>query len=250
MISTEKRAQIKAYHDIGMAQKTIAERLGVSQSCVSKTIRRIKETGIFSSRPRGHRPRITSKRTDHIIRRHVLKIPTISSREIKSSLTGALDKVPSTRTIRRRRRRHDEFRLKSYKPAQRPRLSKKNIADRMRFATATRHWDAAKWRKVMFSDESTILQFKNYSTSIRRPANKRYDQRYVVLTVKRPTSVMVWGSITAKGRAGLEIIPVNTTVNAAKYLTIVQEKLPVWMPLHETTIFQQDGAPCHTARSV
>ena len=175
MISREKRAQIKAYHDIGMAQTTIAERLGVSQSCVSKTIRRIQETGDFSSRPRGHRPRVTSERTDNIIRRNVLKTPTISSREIKSSLIGILDNVPSTRTIRRRL--HDDFHLKAYKPAQRPRLSKKNIADRLQFAKATRHWDAARWRKVMFSDESTILQFKNYSSSIKRPANKRYDQR-------------------------------------------------------------------------
>ena len=190
-ISSEKRAQIKAYHDIGMEQKAIAARLGVSQSCVSKTLRRIQETGNFSSRKRGRPSRVTSKRTDQLIRRCVVKTPTISSTEIRSSLAG-LDKVPSARTIRRRL--SDEFRLKAYKPARRPRLSKKNIADRLRSAKATRHWDAAKWRKVMFSDESTILQFKNYSNSVRRPEKTRYQQRYVVPTVKRPTSVMVFGA--------------------------------------------------------
>ena len=158
----QRAYQIKAYHDIGMEQKAIAAQLGVSQSCVSKTHRCIPQTGNFSSRKRSRLSRVTSKRTDQLRRRCFLKIPTISSTEIRFSLAW-LDKVPSARTLPRRH--SDEFRLKAYKPVRRPRLPKKNIPDRLRFAEATRHWDVAKRRKVMFSDESTILQFENFKFS-------------------------------------------------------------------------------------
>ena len=158
----QRAYQIKAYHDIGMEQKAIAAQLGVSQSCVSKTHRCIPQTGNFSSMKRSRLSRVTSKRTDQLRRRCFLKIPTISSTEIRFSLAW-LDKVPSARTLPRRH--SDEFRLKAYKPVRRPRLPKKNIPDRLRFAEATRHWDVAKRRKVMFSDESTILQFENFKFS-------------------------------------------------------------------------------------
>ena len=63
---------------------------------------------------------------------------------------------------------------------------------------------------------------------------------------------MIWGGggITATGRCGLHFVPPKETINAAKYLQIIQEKVPQFMFLKNTTILQQDGAPCHSAKSV
>jgi len=61
---------------------------------------------------------------------------------------------------------------------------------------------------------------------------------------------MIWGSLSAQGRSSLWFIPPNTTINGNVYLTILQEKLPVFMQLSSTNIFQHDGAPCHRTKKV
>jgi hypothetical protein len=58
---------------------------------------------------------------------------------------------------------------------------------------------------------------------------------------------MIWGAMSAFGRAGLWFMPPNSTINGTAYLQILQEKLPTFMSVHGTHYFQQDGAPCHGA---
>ena len=102
----------------------------------------------------------------------------------------------------------------------------------------------------MFSDESTVRQFHYHHTRVRRPVGQRYNSRYTVATVKHPLSIMFWGSISCQGRGGLLIMPRKTTINAATYLRILQQKLPLFMRMRNCTVFQHDGAPCHTAKIV
>lgn len=68
--------------------------------------------------------------------------------------------------------------------------------------------------------------------------------------MKLPQKIMVWGSFSAKGKGGLYFMKPNEMVNAKKYIEILESKLPTTMTIHRTTIFQQDGAPCHTAKVV
>jgi hypothetical protein len=68
-------------------------------------------------------------------------------------------------------------------------------------------------------------------------------------TVKFPKGVMIWG-ISAKGLGNFEFI--DGIVNAEKYQKILTNGLlPSINKLHaeENSIFQQDGASCHTAKS-
>ena len=37
-------------------------------------------------------------------------------------------------------------------------------------------------------------------------------------------------------------------MNGQKYLNLMKEKLQLHMPVHECTIFMQDGAPCHRSK--
>ena len=246
-LTSEQRAQIEVLSNENLPQRAIAARLGIAQSTVSATIHRIGETQSYQSRTRSGRPRATTKRTDLMIRRAVVIQPTASSVSIRASL-GGLPVRPSARTIRRRLQK--DLGLKSYKAARKPRFSKKNIADRLAFALRYADWTAADWAKVMFSDETNISQFQYSANTIRRPPNSRYKARYVLPTVKHPITIMIWGSITARGRAGLWFLPPKTTMNATRYLDLLTEKLPDWMQRRQTSIFQQDGAPCHTAKCV
>jgi len=120
----------------------------------------------------------------------------------------------------------------------------------MTFCNQYKRWTVDQWNKVLFSDESTFSQFSSYVCHVRRPVNTRYKARYVVPTVKQAPTVMIWGSFRGNGCGGLWFLPKNTTINGAVYLSILQEKLMPHMNIHNCSIFQQDGAPCHRTAAV
>jgi len=64
---------------------------------------------------------------------------------------------------------------------------------------------------------------------------------------------MVWGCFSYKGVGRLFIVPKGTTVNPQVYKTILEKRmLPSARDLYPDNeyIFQDDGAPCHRAKSV
>jgi transposase len=253
-IPNEKRAQIQILYDQNMSQRKIAAILKVSQSAVSRAIARMKQLGTTKSRKRTGRPRRTSASTDRMIRRSAVAHPTWSSSHIRAAvrspvITGTPVRPPvSTRTVRRRLL--VDFKLPSRRPAKKAKLSKKNIKDRLAFCTKYKNWTKADWMKVMFSDESTFTQFYSACRYVRRPANQRYNMRYVVPTVKQAPTTMVWGSFCGSGRGGIWFMPKNTTINGQVYLSILQDKLETHMGILNCTTFQHDGAPCHRAATV
>lgn len=245
-ICPKVRDQMHEMYIRGYTMTAIGIILGVSQSTVSRSIKRKKEQGHSKSRMRVGRPRASTRRADLFMKKYIKIHPHASSSEVRANLPNAGN--ISKRTIRRRLSK--EFGLKSYKPARKPLLSEKNIKDRKAFCEKYKHWTPQQWENVMFSDESMICQFANYTNYVRRPAGMRYDPKYTIATVKNPPKVMVWGAISANGRCGLSFLPPKTIMNGQKYLEILKEKLPAFMEIKNTTIFQQDGAPCHTCKSV
>ena len=167
--------------------------------------------------------------------------------EIRANLpqTGS---VPSVTTIKYRLLR--KYELRSFKPATKPLLSRKNIKDRIRFCKQFKNWTADDWSEVMFSDETIISQFRTFRLHVRRPVKQRFNPRYVTSSVRSSPKVMIWGAITANGRAGLHFVPSGKTVDAESYLKIIKEKVPPFMAIRNTTVFQQDGAPAHRAKAV
>ena len=85
---------------------------------------------------------------------------------------------------------------------------------------------------------------------VRRPPGARFDSRYVIPTVKHSSSVMIWGNFSASGLGNLWFLPTNSTMNAARYLGVLQERLKPIMRNRQATIFMHDSAPCHQAKSV
>jgi transposase len=243
----EKRAQIVALHSLGLSNRAISSHLSVPRSTVGYTLQRdAMQQGAnqFHSLKRSGRPRASSTQTDRLIRRQAILNPTIAASEISVSLPDEL----SVRTIQRRLQR--ESGLNVCRPALKPTLSAKNIRDRLNFATTHAHWGVDEWRNVQFSDETLISQFKSYKPHVRRPRGQRNNPKYIIPTAKNPPKVMIWGSIAASGRGGLFMLPANTTMKSQNYLELLQDKLPQWMALRHTNVFQQDGAPCHTAKIV
>ena len=77
-----------------------------------------------------------------------------------------------------------------------------------------------------------------------------YQAKFLRPTMKHPAKLMVWGSI-GNGKLGrLHILPRNTRMNSDLYQDILRKHLRPSMTMTGTTIFQQDGATCHTSRQM
>ena len=59
---------------------------------------------------------------------------------------------------------------------------------------------------------------------------------------------MVWGSFGYGGLGDLVFLPSNDTVNKEAYYTLLNLHLESSFEKTQTSIFQQDGAPAHTAK--
>ena len=121
---------------------------------------------------------------------------------------------------------------------------------RLSFAKRHADWAVDDWKRVLFSDETTLQQFVSRKKFVRRPSGKRFDERYTQQSMKHPPSVMIWGAMSWKGNAGLFFLPKGTTMNGDRYLDLLKEKLQLHMEVHECSIFMQDGASCHRSRIV
>ena len=89
------------------------------------------------------------------------------------------------------------------------------------------------WQKVMSSDESTFLQFASNKPFVRRPhGSSPADSRYLQPTVKHPPSVMVWGCFSSQGRGGLYFLPKGQTMNASRYISVLDDHLRIGFHEH------------------
>jgi transposase len=135
--------------------------------------------------------------------------------------------------------------------ALKPLLTEKMKKKRLAFCKKYKHWTAADWESVMYSDESTFRVIRATRILVRRPiGSNRYSSKFTVKTVKHPDSVMVWGCFSAAGRGGLYFLPKNSTMNSETYEKVLEDHLIPFMQIHGTTRFLQDGAPCHASKRI
>lgn len=106
--------------------------------------------------------------------------------------------------------------------------------------------------QVCFSDESSFEILAKKSQFVRRRPGEKYHPDCIVPTVKHPTKVMIWSVISGKGTGRLYVV--QGTMRQDQYKEVLQRRLLPqlrdWFPNGESFVFMQDGAPCHTARSV
>ena len=123
--------------------------------------------------------------------------------------------------------------------------------NRVQFAKKYGVWDEEKWMTVLWSDESTFMVTCNRDCNVyRRRSSDPLDPRYPCATVKHPDSSMVWGAFTGLGKAQLHVFHNKEKVNQYNYLELLCDILPQAFDDTNATVFQQDGAKPHTARSV
>jgi len=108
------------------------------------------------------------------------------------------------------------------------------------------------WNKVIWSDETRISAFGSDGIRyVRQRPGEDCLPECLTSTMKHPLSVMIWDCMSRKGVGRIQVL--EGTVNASRYIKEVLE--PKMLPSTRDLfggcgdyIFQQDAAPCHTAR--
>ncbi len=114
------RAQIVTLHGEGYTERDISAKLRYSKTAVHNAIVKFNTDGTFRDSKRSGRPRKTTLRDDHAMRRIVVCSPMSSCKKIRAALRLKGTEI-SLSTVSRRLSK--EFGLKSRKPARKPRLT-------------------------------------------------------------------------------------------------------------------------------
>ncbi|RXN12061.1 transposase-like protein [Labeo rohita] len=215
----ETHAAIIALHKNGFTGKDIVATKIAPKSTIYRIIKNFKERGSILVKKASGRPRKSSKRQDHLLKRIQLRDRSTTSAELAQEWQQA-GVSASARTVRRRLL---EDGLVSRRAAKKPLLSKKNIRDRLIFCKKYGEWTAEDWGKVIFSDEASFRLFgASGKRFVQRRKGERYHQTCVMPTVKHPETIHVWGCFSSKGVGLLTILPKNTAMNKEWYQNTLQ----------------------------
>ena len=146
-----------------------------------------------------------------------------------------------------------ELKLPSRIAAKKPFLTPDQKARRLAWALRHRGWSRVKWARVLWSDETHCEQWQGSQQSkrVRRSSSmSRYDPKFVLRSVKFPPKLMIWGSFGNSRLGDLYFVEANAKMNAQMYKTVLQRHLKKSMEKTGCSIFMQDGAPCHKAKTI
>uniref|UniRef100_A0A9J7WV26 HTH cro/C1-type domain-containing protein n=2 Tax=Cyprinus carpio carpio TaxID=630221 RepID=A0A9J7WV26_CYPCA len=227
-LTAVQKAIIDTLKREGKTQKEISERIGCSQSAVSRHL-----SGKSVGRKKCGKKRCTTRRGDRTLRKIVEKDRFQTLGDLRKQWTESGVET-SRATVHRR-----------------VLLKQKQRQKRLTWATEKQHWTVAQWSKVLFSDENKFcMSFGNQGARVWRKTGEKEMPKCLKSSVKYPQSVMVWGAMSAAGVGPLCFI--KGRVNAASYQEILEHfMLPSAEKLYgdEDFVFQHDLAPAHSAKT-
>ncbi|KAK3559329.1 hypothetical protein QTP86_012759 [Hemibagrus guttatus] len=205
------RRKIVEQYQKGVSQRKIAKSLKLSSSStVHNIIQRFRESGTISVRKGQGRKTILDARDLRALRQHCITHRNATVMEITTWAQEYFQKTLSVNTIHRAIRR---CRLKLYRSKKKPYLNM--IQKRRRFLWAKAHlkWTVAKWKTVLWSDESKFeVLFGKLGRHVIRTKEDKDNPSCYQRSVQKPASLMVWGCMSACGRGSLHIW--KGTINA------------------------------------
>ena len=162
--------------------------------------------------------------------------------------------------------RQSEAGLGSYVAAQKPGLSAEQMDARLHWALRYKDWTIEDWKKVIWSDESSLWMGANSCRQwVIRPPEERLNPKYVKRTFKNAhVKVMVWACFSGE-RLGPLIVCDEGGIGANEYMDILYDGLfslvddllqppedpdTIQVANEQTFLFMQDNAKVHKATEV
>ncbi|KAK3523520.1 hypothetical protein QTP70_001888 [Hemibagrus guttatus] len=204
------RRKIVEQYQKGVSQRKIAKSLKLSSSTMHNIIQRFRESGTISVRKDQGRKTILDARDLRALRQHCITYRNATVMEIITWAQEYFQKTLSVNTIHRAIRC---CQLKLYRSKKKPYLNM--IQKRRRFLWAKAHlkWTVAKWKTVLWSDESKFeVLFGKLGRHVIRTKEDKDKPSCYQHSVQKPASLMVWGCMSACGMGSLHIW--KGTINA------------------------------------
>jgi transposase len=219
--------------------REISKRTGVPLRSCERYVSSLKKTGKIIIGKRPGRPRKLTPKKRRQIGMIVKHNHFTTAGEMKAQLEEKFSEIEvSERTIRREL---NNIGFVSIRPRRVPLLTQKAKENRLNWALNHVNFN---WKKVVFSDETTIQMFCNTIPAWSRNAKP------IAPMVKHPFKVHVWGAISVKGKIGMHMFTEN--LDRHLYRQILNEHLyDNANAIHgRRWVFQQDNDPKHTSRDV
>lgn len=228
--------------------KEIAKTVQVSLASIYNIQNKLQKKIPLKPKHRTKKARKTTEAEDRIIMRVIKENRKCSRKEICSLLLSYGIQI-SMCTLTRRLK---QFGYGFHRNTKKFLLTAKMIQKRKQWLRKHKSWKQQQWNLCVFSDEATVELGMDRKKQCIRKIGEKYNIKCIHQRVKFPVKVMVWSYITSRGLG--PIVIVDGMVNADKYIQILEAYLFSSVHLHfkrsEKWIFQQDSAPCHTAKKV
>ena len=176
-------AQIVAFHKNGLSHCQISKQLSITTSSIQRAITKFKNEGIYGNRKKSGRPRKTTSADDTSMKHTVAQSPASLCKKIRSHLLLKGTNV-SISTVSHQLSK--EFGLKSYKPAKKTQLTSQMKKKKLEFAKKYINWNIKDWKKVLFSEKSSLQQFTVRKNHVHQSVGERFNEKYTISTIKHP----------------------------------------------------------------
>lgn len=239
----EKVFIIKNYDSMSVGR--ISQLLNRSRSTVYFFHKKwIRTKSFANSKGIGRSPALTS--------REVKRLEAFIKRKPLSSLSKIKEELNFRCHIMTISRRLKKLGFKSCRYLHKPKISAANIEKRLEFARKYSHWTTRQWKKVLFTDESSVELWKVYQRRIWRkpgealkpgnflPVKQKFGKRYLKM----------WSSLSYNGVGKLVFL--QGRWNRHVYKDILSENLKEEGErlIGRDFQFQDDNDPVHKAKIV
>jgi transposase len=246
-VSLEHKAEIVVYYKTGSTQSELAKKYSISQSCVSKIVKRHAERGSSKRKVGSGRNPLLSEAKLKYIKTIIKREPKLGSTKLKNILQEKKKIKVSSRTLRRNL---CTVGLPGRVACSKPYLTKEHIRCRFEHAKVWIYHSQKFWDQVIYSDETKINLFgSDGRVYVRREPGTRYEMKHLNPTVKHGGgSIMVWGCFSSTGVGVITII--EGIMDSIKYTRIIDSCLSQSasrLGLQSYT-FQQDNDTKHRSK--
>jgi len=237
------------------SNRDIATSLGLKKSTVAYAAATARRSGGPAQKETRGRPKLLSERELRGLRRVVQDNPFASMAEIAETVNTERAKTvggPASRpvSVKTLRRAVKGLGLASCAPAKKPFVSDVNKEKRLKWGKQHESW-TYHWAFVFFSDESSFLVRQPQARRVWRQSGERYESANLRPTFKSGReSDMVWGGFSSMGRTPL--FRMEGSMNSQSYTQLLETQVFHYLCADfgspDGAWFQEDLAPCHTAK--